>query len=56
MRDTGLFLEKGNSAPIENDALSAALKSEDPKAALLALDRKSAESYLRSMRKALREA
>lgn len=55
MRDNGLFLEKGHNVPVENDALSAALKSNDPKAALLSLDRKTAESYLRTVRKAARE-
>jgi len=51
MHDANLFTEQGSSAPVENDAVSAALKSEDPRAALLSLDKSSANAYLHAMRK-----
>jgi len=51
LHDANLFVEKGTNAPVENDAISAALKSADPRAALLALDRNQAQAYLQAMRK-----
>lgn len=53
MHDANLFVEKGTSTPIENDAITAALKSADPRAALLAMDRSSANAYLQAVRKAV---
>lgn len=51
MHDASIFVEKGTSAPVENDAISAALKSADPRAALLSLDRNTANAYLQAVRK-----
>jgi hypothetical protein len=52
LHDANLFAEQGTNAPIENNAITAALKSADPRAALLSLDRNQANAYLQAMRKA----